>query len=139
MRGTDQGLDIAEVALATFAAHNYPEGIEPCIDAEATYDPVNFNYPHGTHLCAMEVDTETGAVKMRKYVCCDDIGNIINPLIVEGQVHGGLIAGHRAGALGGGGVRRRRHAGVRVVRGLPAAHRGRHDQLRGRPHHVTRR
>ena len=54
---------------------------------------MNFNYPHGTHLCAMEVDTETGAVKMRKYTCCDDIGVIINPLIVAGQVHGGLVQG----------------------------------------------
>ena len=93
VRGTDQGLGIADIALATFAAHNYPEGIEPNIDAEATYDPVNFNFPHGTHLCAMEVDTETGQVTMRKYVCCDDIGNIINPLIVSGQVHGGLVQG----------------------------------------------
>ncbi|RYP83534.1 xanthine dehydrogenase family protein molybdopterin-binding subunit [Nocardioides guangzhouensis] len=93
VRGTDQGLTIQEVALATFAAHNYPEGIEPYIDAEATYDPINFNFPHGTHLCAMEVDTETGAVRMRKYVCCDDIGNIINPLIVAGQVHGGVTQG----------------------------------------------
>ncbi len=93
VKGTDQGLAIAEIALATFAAHNYPEDIEPSIDAEATYDPVNFNFPHGTHLCAMEVDTETGQVTMRKYVCCDDIGNIINPLIVSGQVHGGLVQG----------------------------------------------
>jgi carbon-monoxide dehydrogenase large subunit len=93
VRGTDQGIGIAEVALATFAAHNYPEGMEPGIDAESTYDPVNFSFPHGTHLCAMEVDTETGAVKMRTYVCCDDIGNIINPLIVAGQVHGGLVQG----------------------------------------------
>ena len=54
---------------------------------------VNFNFPHGTHLCAIEVDTETGALHMRKYVCCDDIGNIINPLIVSGQVHGGLVQG----------------------------------------------
>ena len=75
------------------AAHNLPDGVEPTLDAEATYDPVNFTFPHGTHLCAMEVDTETGAVKMRKYVCCDDIGNIINPLIVAGQVHGGLVQG----------------------------------------------
>ena len=93
VRGTDQGLTIQEVALATFAAHNYPEGIEPYIDAEATYDPINFNFPHGTHLCAVEVDTETGQVRMRKYVCCDDIGNIINPLIVAGQVHGGVTQG----------------------------------------------
>ena len=93
VKGTDQGTSITEVALATFASHNYPEGMEPGIDAESTYDPVNFSFPHGTHLCAMEVDTETGAVKMRKYVCCDDIGNIINPLIVSGQVHGGLVQG----------------------------------------------
>ena len=93
VRGTDQGMAIAEIAMAVFAAHNLPDGVEPSLDAEATYDPVNFNFPHGTHLCAMEVDTETGALKMRKYVCCDDIGNIINPLIVEGQVHGGLVQG----------------------------------------------
>jgi carbon-monoxide dehydrogenase large subunit len=93
VRGTDQGIGIGEVSTAVFAAHNYPEGIEPQLDADATYDPVNFNYPHGTHLCAMEVDTETGAVKMRKYTCCDDIGNIINPMIVSGQVHGGLVQG----------------------------------------------
>ncbi len=93
VRGTDQGMAIGELALATFAGHNYPEDMELGLDADATYDPVNFNYPHGTHLCAMEVDTETGAVTMRSYVCCDDIGNIINPMIVEGQVHGGLVQG----------------------------------------------
>ena len=79
--------------LATFAAHNYPEGIEPNSDAQATFDPENFSFPHGTHLCAMEVDTETGEVTMRKYVCVDDVGTIINPLIVGGQVHGGLAQG----------------------------------------------
>jgi carbon-monoxide dehydrogenase large subunit len=93
VRGTDQGMAIGEIATAVFAAHNLPDGVEPTIDAEATYDPVNFNFPHGTHLCAMEVDTETGGLKMRKYVACDDIGNIINPLIVSGQVHGGLVQG----------------------------------------------
>ena len=86
-------MSIAEVSTAVFTAHDYPEGIEPQLDSDATYDPVNFNYPHGTHLCAMEVDTETGQVKMRKYVCVDDIGTIINPLIVSGQVHGGLVQG----------------------------------------------
>lgn len=93
VRGTDQGLAIQEIATAVFAAHNLPDGMEPSLDSDATYDPVNFNYPHGTHLCAMEVDTETGALKMRKYACCDDIGNVINPLIVSGQVHGGLVQG----------------------------------------------
>jgi carbon-monoxide dehydrogenase large subunit len=93
VRGTDQGVGIGDVALATFTSHNFPDGVEPSLDSDATYDPVNFNYPHGTHLCAMEIDTETGEARMRKYVCCDDIGNIINPLIVEGQVHGGLVQG----------------------------------------------
>ncbi|MGG5260652.1 xanthine dehydrogenase family protein molybdopterin-binding subunit [Phycicoccus avicenniae] len=93
VKGTDKGVGISDVALATFAAHDYPEGLEPSIDADATFDPVNFSFPHGTHLCAMEVDTETGATTMRKYVCVDDIGTIINPLIVEGQVHGGLVQG----------------------------------------------
>ncbi len=93
VKGTDQGMAITELATAVFAAHNLPDGVEPSIDAEATYDPVNFNYPHGTHLCAVEIDTETGQVKLRKYVCCDDIGNVINPLIVSGQVHGGLVQG----------------------------------------------
>ena len=93
VRGTDQGVGLTEVALASFAAHDLPDGVEPGIDADATFDPVNFNYPHGTHLCAVEVDTETGQVKMRKYTCVDDIGNVINPLIVAGQVHGGLVQG----------------------------------------------
>nr|WP_281365637.1 xanthine dehydrogenase family protein molybdopterin-binding subunit [Nocardioides panzhihuensis] len=93
VRGTDQGMSIGELSTAVFAAHNLPDGVEANLDSEATFDPEAFNFPHGTHLCAMEVDTETGQVKMRKYVCCDDIGNIINPLIVAGQVHGGLVQG----------------------------------------------
>ncbi|HEY6933389.1 MAG TPA: xanthine dehydrogenase family protein molybdopterin-binding subunit [Marmoricola sp.] len=93
VRGTDKGMSLAEVAAAAFAAHNLPDGVEASIDSEATYDPVNFNFPHGTHLCAVEVDTETGGIRMRKYTCVDDIGTVINPLIVEGQVHGGLVQG----------------------------------------------
>jgi len=93
VRGTDQGMGITEIAAAAFSAHDYPEGIEPTIDAEATFDPINFNYPHGTHLCAMEIDTETGRSTMRKYACVDDVGTIINPMIVSGQLHGGLVQG----------------------------------------------
>ena len=94
VRGTPGAeLGIQEIALAVFAAHNYPEDVEPSIDADATFDPVNFSFPHGTHICAMEVDTETGMVKIRKYACVDDVGTIVNPLIVEGQVHGGLAQG----------------------------------------------
>ena len=84
---------IGEVAFAAFMAHNLPDGVEPSLDSDATYDPENFSFPHGTHLCAMEVDTETGFTKIRKYVCVDDVGVPINPLIVEGQVHGGLAQG----------------------------------------------
>jgi carbon-monoxide dehydrogenase large subunit len=89
----EQGRTIQEIALATFAAHNLPDAHEPSLDSEATYDPENFSFPHGTHLCATEVDTETGMVKIRSYVAVDDIGKVVNPLIVEGQVHGGLAQG----------------------------------------------
>ncbi|HTZ45445.1 MAG TPA: xanthine dehydrogenase family protein molybdopterin-binding subunit [Jatrophihabitans sp.] len=88
-----EGRTIQEIAFATFAAHDLPDGIEPSLDADATFDPENFSFPHGTHLCAIEVDTETGFARIRKYVCVDDIGTVINPLIVEGQVHGGLAQG----------------------------------------------
>src|SRR6476620_1477125 len=93
VKGTDKGMGIGEVALATFAAHNLPEGVEASLDSDATFDPVNFSFPHGTHLCAIEVDTETGASKIRSYVCVDDVGKVVNPLIVEGQVHGGIVQG----------------------------------------------
>ncbi|WP_406829655.1 xanthine dehydrogenase family protein molybdopterin-binding subunit [Pedococcus sp. KACC 23699] len=93
VKGTDNGKAMAEVVWAAFTAHDLPEGTEPTLDAEATFDPSNFSFPHGTHLCATEVDTETGAVKIRSYVSVDDIGNIINPLIVEGQMHGGIVQG----------------------------------------------
>ncbi len=94
VRGTpSEGKTIQEVALAVFAAHDLPDGMEPTLDSEATFDPENFSFPHGTHLCAVEVDTETGQTSIRSYVCVDDIGTVVNPLIVEGQVHGGLAQG----------------------------------------------
>src|ERR1700730_15144159 len=89
----DQGKSIGEIAFTAFAAHDLPEGVEPSLDSEATYDPDNFSFPHGTHLCAAEVDTETGQVRIRSYVAVDDVGVVVNPLIVEGQVHGGLAQG----------------------------------------------
>ena len=93
VRGTDKTTGMGDIAFAVFSAHNLPDGMEPSLDAEATYDPENFSYPHGTHLCAAEVDTETGGITLRKYVCVDDIGRVVNPMIVEGQVHGGLAQG----------------------------------------------
>ena len=65
VKGTDKGVTIADVALATWTGHNLPDGVEPSLDADATFDPYDFSFPHGTHLCAMEVDTETGASTMR--------------------------------------------------------------------------
>ena len=93
VKGTEKAIGLADVALAVFAAHDLPDGVEPNLDSEATYDPENFSFPHGTHLCAAEVDTETGQVRIRSYVCVDDVGHVVNPLIVEGQVHGGLAQG----------------------------------------------
>ena len=89
----DQGKSIGEIAFAAFTAHDLPEGVEPSLDSDATYDPDNFSFPHGTHLCAAEVDTETGQVKIRSYVAVDDVGVVVNPMIVEGQVHGGIAQG----------------------------------------------
>lgn len=93
VKGTDQSTAFGEVAFAAFSAHNLPDGFEPNLDSDATFDPQSFSFPHGTHLAAMEVDTETGQVTIRKYVCVDDVGVVVNPLIVEGQVHGGLAQG----------------------------------------------
>jgi len=84
---------IQEIALATFAAHDLPDGVEASLDSDHTYDPENFSFPHGTHLCAVEVDTQTGFVQIRSYVAVDDVGVVVNPLIVEGQVHGGIAQG----------------------------------------------
>ena len=84
---------LAAVAFEAFTAHNLPDGVEPTLQGEATVDPEDFSYPHGTHLAAMEVDTETGKVTLRKYVAVDDVGVQVNPMIVEGQVHGGLAQG----------------------------------------------
>ncbi len=84
---------IQEVAFEAFTSHDLPDGMEPTINAEHVLDPENFSYPHGTHLCAVEVDTETGMTRIRSYVCVDDVGRVVNPMIVEGQVHGGLAQG----------------------------------------------
>ena len=89
----ESGQTIQEIALAAFTAHALPDGVEPSLDSDATFDPENFSYPHGTHLCATEVDTETGMVTIRSYVAVDDVGKVVNPLIVDGQVHGGLAQG----------------------------------------------
>lgn len=89
----EKSLTIQGIAFEAFTAHNLPDGMEPTLSGESTVDPADFSYPHGTHLAAMEVDTETGKATLRSYVCVDDVGVQINPLIVEGQVHGGVAQG----------------------------------------------
>jgi len=94
VRGTpDAAKTIADCAFAVFAAHDLPDGVEATLDADATFDPQTFSFPHGTHLCAVEVDTETGHVGIRRYIAVDDVGKVVNPMIVEGQVHGGVAQG----------------------------------------------
>ncbi|MDD7910042.1 xanthine dehydrogenase family protein molybdopterin-binding subunit [Pseudovibrio exalbescens] len=91
--GTDKKLSFTEVALAAYTGHNLPEGMEPGLKEGAFYDPTNFTFPAGTHICEVEVDPETGQVTVVNFVAADDFGQIINPMIVEGQVHGGLTQG----------------------------------------------
>jgi carbon-monoxide dehydrogenase large subunit len=74
-------------------AHDLPEGMEPNLEAQVTYDPPNFSWPFGTHLCVVEIDEETGHLDVLTFVAVDDCGNQINPTIVDGQVHGGVIQG----------------------------------------------
>jgi len=82
-----------EVALMAYLAHNIPKGMEPGLEATSFYDPVNFTFPFGAHIAVVEVDPETGAVKILKYVAVDDVGRVINPMIVDGMVHGGIAQG----------------------------------------------
>ena len=89
----DRAVPIAALAFAAFTAHNLPDGLEPNLEAQYTYDPPNFSWPFGTHMAIVEIDVETGKIEVLKYVAVDDCGVQINPLIVEGQVHGGVIQG----------------------------------------------
>ena len=91
--GTDKSMNIAEVAFNAYVPHSYPEGLEPGFDENAFFDPLNFSFPAGTHVCEVEVDPETGEVEIVKYSAVDDFGRLINPMIVEGQVHGGIVHG----------------------------------------------
>ncbi|OYX86958.1 MAG: carbon monoxide dehydrogenase, partial [Azorhizobium sp. 35-67-5] len=92
--GTDRGLAFAEVALNAYVAHKFPTSeIEPGLKEGAFYDPTNFTFPAGCHVCELEVDPETGVTEIVNWVAVDDFGTIINPMIVEGQVHGGIAQG----------------------------------------------
>jgi carbon-monoxide dehydrogenase large subunit len=93
VRGTESSVGLTDLAFRVFASHDLPDGLEASIDADATFEAENFSFPHGTHLCAAEVDTETGAVAIRNYTSVDDVGRVVNPMIVDGQIHGGITQG----------------------------------------------
>jgi aerobic carbon-monoxide dehydrogenase large subunit len=92
--GTDKQKTIAEVAFAAYVPHNYPlDKLEPGLNETAFYDPTNFTYPAGSHICEVEIDPQTGVTQVINFTAVDDFGNVINPMIVEGQVHGGIAQG----------------------------------------------
>ena len=92
--GTDRSLAFGEVALQAYIAHKFSgQDLEPGLKEGAFYDPTNFTFPSGVHICELEVDPETGTIKIDRWTAVDDFGNVINPMIVEGQVHGGIAQG----------------------------------------------
>jgi carbon-monoxide dehydrogenase large subunit len=93
VKGTDKSLSFGDVALTAYVPHVYPKDLEPGLDFSSFYDPTNFTYPFGCHIAVVEVDQETGKVVLTRFVAVDDVGNIINPMIVEGQIHGGVAQG----------------------------------------------
>lgn len=93
VKGTDKSLGFGDVALTAYVPHVYPKDLEPGLDFSSFYDPSNFTYPFGCHIAVVEVDKETGKVDLKRFVAVDDVGNVINPMIVEGQIHGGVVQG----------------------------------------------
>jgi aerobic carbon-monoxide dehydrogenase large subunit len=93
VKGTDKSLSFGDIALTAYVPHVYPKDLEPGLDFSSFYDPANFTYPFGCHIAVVEVEKETGRVTMKRFIAVDDVGNIINPMIVEGQIHGGVIQG----------------------------------------------
>ncbi|MBC8258884.1 MAG: xanthine dehydrogenase family protein molybdopterin-binding subunit [SAR324 cluster bacterium] len=93
VRGTDKSVAFGDVSLTAYVPHNYPEGLEPGLDETSFYDPANFTYPFGAHMAVVEVDPDTGKVDLKRFISCDDVGNVVNPMIVDGQIHGGVAQG----------------------------------------------
>lgn len=91
--GTDKSKTMGEIAFAAYVPHNYPAGLEPGLEESGFYDPPNFTFPSGVHIAEVELDPESGEVEVVKWTAVDDFGNVINPMIVEGQVHGGIAQG----------------------------------------------
>ena len=129
--GTDRAIDIMTLAARAKDPANLPEGMEPGLDANGQTETFDGTFPNGCHICEVEVDPETGALELVNYAAANDFGRIVNPVLVDGQVHGGVAQG-----LGTGGVRElrlRRGFGataLRLVHGLLPAARRRHAALR---------
>lgn len=93
VKGTDKSIGFGDVSLTAYVPHDYPAGLEPGLDFSSFYDPANFTYPFGAHIAIVEVDKDTGKVTLKRFIACDDVGNVINPMIVDGQIHGGVVQG----------------------------------------------
>lgn len=93
VKGTDKSIGFADIALTAYIPHVYHPDLEPGLDFHSFYDPVNFTYPFGCHIAVVEVDKETGKVGLKRFIAIDDVGNVVNPMIVEGQIHGGVAQG----------------------------------------------
>jgi carbon-monoxide dehydrogenase large subunit len=93
VKGTDKSMTVTDAALSAWTAHNLPDGHEPGLHETYVYDPPNFSWPAGCHIAVVEIDSETGAVDLMRYIAVDDVGTVINPMIVDGQVHGGIAQG----------------------------------------------
>jgi carbon-monoxide dehydrogenase large subunit len=92
--GTDKAVPFAQVSLTAYVPHNFPhDKLEPGLNENAFYDPSNFTFPAGSYVCEVEIDPATGATRIERFTACDDFGNVVNPMIVEGQVHGGIAQG----------------------------------------------
>jgi carbon-monoxide dehydrogenase large subunit len=93
VRGTDRGMSFQEVAAQAYTVHDYPDGVEPGLEFTSFFDPENFTFPFGTHIAVVKIDADTGQVRLKRFVAVDDVGLVINPMIVDGQVHGGITQG----------------------------------------------
>lgn len=93
VKGTDKSIAFGDIALTAYVPHDYPQDLEPGMDFSSFYDPANFTYPFGCHIAIVEVDKDTGKVSLKRFIAVDDVGNVINPMIVDGQIHGGLAQG----------------------------------------------
>ena len=129
---TNKTLTFPEVALQAYIAHKFSGAqLEPGLKEGAFFDPTNFTFPSGVHICELEIDPETGATRIDRWTAVDDFGTLINPMIVEGQVHGGIAQGVGQALLEGARLRQGRPARHRELHGLLHAARGRPAVLQG--------